>query len=224
MLAGMTQSIFAVVRKIVFLLAGALAIVGAMMGAGWWSVKSTVGTFRRVEHTHRVLYELESTLAQVVGIQSGARGFGLTGDKQFLEPYDASLLAVQHSIGRLRGLVADNPRQVIRLRRLASLVDEEVAVMQQRLAARHAGGLSAASTSTADGRGRKVVEEIRVTIQVMQQEERDLLAERSSEAITRVWQTLFVVGSAAVAVVALLLLAIRAVRILPVTLNPPRPA
>ena len=220
----MTPDIFAEIRKIVFLLAGALAMVGAMMGAGWWSVKNTVGTFRRVEHTHRVLYELESTLAQVVGIQSGARGFGLTGDQQFLKPYEASLLGVQHSIGRLRGLVADNPRQVIRLRRLASLVDEEVAVMQQRLAARHAGGLNAASAATADGRGSKVVEEIRTSIQVMQQAERELLAERSSEAIARAWLTLGVVGAAAVAVVALLLVAIRTVQILPLRIDRPRPA
>jgi CHASE3 domain sensor protein len=224
MLAGMTPDIFAEVRKIVFLLAGALAIMGAMMGAGWWSVNNTVGTFRRVEHTHQVLYELASVLTQVISIQSGARGFGLTGDKQFLEPYDTGLLEVQHSIGRLRGLLADNPRQMIRLRRLASLVDEEVAVMQQRLAARHAGGLNAASASTADGRGRKVVGEIRASVQGMQQEERDLLAGRSGDAIMRAWLTLFVAGSAAVAVVVLLLVAIRRVRTLPVAFNRARPA
>jgi hypothetical protein len=69
-----------------------------------------------------------------------------------------------------------------------------------------------------------VVAEIGISIQVMQQEERDLLAGRSSEAITRAWQTLFVVGSAAEAVVALLLRAIRTVRTLPVAINRPRSA
>jgi CHASE3 domain sensor protein len=194
-------------------------MVGVMVAAGWWSVSSTTGTFRWVEHTHQVLYELETTLTNSIGIQSGVRGFGLTGDERYLELYDSGLLQVQHSTGHLREMVADNPAQSSRARRLASLVDEEAAVMQIRLAARRAGGLGAASVATADGRGLKVVGEIRSIVQAMQQAERELLAVRSRSAVLSAWQTMLVVGVAAVVVGALIALAIRTVRRLPQLLD-----
>ena len=203
------------IRRILVSLFGALAAVAATVAVGWWSMNSVTGTFHWVEHTHQVLYELEATLAHAVSIQSGVRGFGLTGEERYLGPFDAGILEVQHSIGRLGGLVADNPPQSRRLRRLASLVDEEVAVMQQRLAARRAGGLVAASVATADGRGKRVVDEIRDVVLKMQQEERGLLAMRSSAAVAVAWETLLLVGATAVAAGSLILWAIREVRVLP---------
>ncbi|HVT72173.1 MAG TPA: CHASE3 domain-containing protein [Lacunisphaera sp.] len=202
-------------KRIVRLLGGALLATGLMLALAWWSVRNTTGTFQWVDHTHRVLYELEAALTSAVSIQSGARGFGLTGDEHYLDVYDNGLLEVQHSIKRIRALVADNPAQAARARRLASLVDEEVAVMQQRLAARRAGGLVAASTSTADGHGKKVVGEIRDTVRVMQAAERELLAERSDAAVASAWRTLLVVALAAVVVATLISLSVRLVRALP---------
>lgn len=87
--------------------------------------------------------------------------------------------------------------------------------MQQRLAARRAGGLVAASTSTADGQGKKVVSEIRETVRVMQDAERALLERRSGAAVVSAWATLLVVAAAAGIVAALIAIAVRLVRALP---------
>lgn len=207
--------IFGQIKRIVWLLGGALLATGVMLVLAWWGVRNTTGTFRWVDHTHRVLYELETALTNAVSIQSGARGFGLTGDEHYLDVYDNALLEIQHSIKRIQALVADNPAQAGRARRLASLVDEEVSVMQQRLAARRAGGLVAASTSTADGQGKKVVSEIRETVRVMQDAERALLERRSGAAVVSAWATLLVVAAAAGIVAALIAIAVRLVRALP---------
>jgi CHASE3 domain sensor protein len=46
---------------------------------------------RWVEHTHKVLLELETTLSVVKDAETGQRGYLLTGDKRYLEPYQAAI-------------------------------------------------------------------------------------------------------------------------------------
>jgi CHASE3 domain sensor protein len=188
----MSAAALTAIKRIARLLVATLVVVAGMGVSGWWSATRVAETFGWVDHTHQVLYELEATLMHAVSIQSGARGFALTGEDRFLAPYESGLVRIQQSVARLKNLTADNPRQQSRVNHLASLVNEEVAVMQQRLAARRQGGLAAAAAATADGRGKKVVESIRGVIGAMQQEERTLLDERSRSAQFYGWVALLI--------------------------------
>ena len=167
---------------IVGLLLAMLLVVLTVCATGWWSARRVAETWRWVDHTHRVLYELEAVLAQAVSVQSGARGFALTGEERYLEPYRNGMMGLQQTLPRLTQLVADSPRQQARVARLHALIDEELAVMKERLAARQKGGLAAAGAATADGRGKNVLDAIRGHIRGMQDEERRLLEERSHAA------------------------------------------
>ncbi len=144
-----------------------LVLLAAMAVAVAIGARDLAAAYRRVDASQRLLRELEATLQHAVSIQSGVRGFSLTGDERYLAPYDSGLVAIQHSIVRLRTLTADDPTQVAAVRRLAGLVDEEVAVMQQRLAARRSGGLPAVSALSADGRGKRVMDAIRGAVGAM---------------------------------------------------------
>lgn len=167
---------------IVGLLLATLLVILAVCATGWWSARRVAETWRWVDHTHRVLYELEAVLAQAVSVQSGARGYALTGDERYLAPYHNGMLGLQQTLPRLTQLVADNPRQQARVTRLRGLIDEELAVMKDRLVARQTGGLQGASAAAADGRGTRVLDAIRGHIRGMQDEERRLLDERSRAA------------------------------------------
>lgn len=212
------------IKQILRLLAVALVILVALGSSGWWSAKRVIETFGWVDHTHQVLYEMESTLMHAVSIQSGARGFALTGQEKFLAPYESGLVKIQLSVAKLKILTADNPRQHGRVDHLASLIDEEVAVMQQRLAARRQGGLTAASAATADGSGKRVLDSIRGVVSSMQDEERGLLKERSQTAqfYGGIALMLLVVDSAVVG--ALIVLALSRTRRLPAMLGLSVPA
>lgn len=191
------RSIYGSAKAIVPLTAALVLIVAMGIGGGWAALR-VAEAFRWVDHTHRVLYELEATLAHAVSVQSGTRGFSLTGEERYLAPYDAGLLGMQHSIARLKTLTVDNAQQQARLQRLSMLVNEEVAIMQQRLEARRRGGIVGAVTAAADGRGKQVVEAIRRLVASMQEEERRLLNERSQFTRAMGWTALavFAVGSA----------------------------
>ncbi len=166
---------------IVRLLGGALAAMLLAVAASWWNAREIARAVREVDGSHRILYELEATLAHAVSIQSGARGFSLTGDERYLAPYTAGVASIKQSIARLRAMTADDHRQQARLHRLSGLVDEEISIMQGRLAKRRAGGLIEASAAAADGRGKQVVEAIRGAVAALQGEERRMLDAQTAE-------------------------------------------
>src|ERR1700726_527681 len=78
-----------------------------------------------VSHTHEVLAELEGTLSGVAEAQTATRGYIITGQEVFLEPYQVAGPAVGGHLARLKTLTADNPNQERRLARLDAAVAEK---------------------------------------------------------------------------------------------------
>jgi CHASE3 domain sensor protein len=66
---------------------------------------------RWVRHTHEVLENLQDLLSAAQRIESSYRGFALTGEDRFLEPYHDSLLRVAQDEATVRNLTVDNPIQ-----------------------------------------------------------------------------------------------------------------
>ena len=73
-------------------------------------------------HTYKVIGEVDAALLSLVNMETGQRGFALTGKDASLEPYNAGKDAFHTHVEAARKLTSDNPRQQQRLQRL---VDEE---------------------------------------------------------------------------------------------------
>ena len=67
-----------------------------------------------VEHTDRVINNLNESSKLTVDLETGMRGFLITGDERFLDPYEVAKPRIFASLDSLRELVADNPAQVDR--------------------------------------------------------------------------------------------------------------
>jgi CHASE3 domain sensor protein len=76
-------------------------------------VKST-GDF--VEHTQEVLRKNNDVLINILNIQTGLRGYLLTGRENFLEPYNDALSAINSDIIELEMLTGHNTSQKVRIR------------------------------------------------------------------------------------------------------------
>src|SRR5712671_5020869 len=68
-----------------------------------------------VTHTHAVLETLSNLLSSMKDAETGQRGFVLTGNESYLEPYTAALETVSRDLVDLRTLTSDNPNQQRRL-------------------------------------------------------------------------------------------------------------
>jgi methyl-accepting chemotaxis protein len=70
-------------------------------------------------HTYKVLGEVDAALTSLVNMETGQRGFALTGKDASLEPYNTGKEEFRTHLEAARKLTADNPRQQERLQRLA---------------------------------------------------------------------------------------------------------
>ena len=101
-----------------FLSAAIVLVFGVLAYRG---VQNTQDAARLVAHTHQVIEMNGAVLARVVDAETGERGYIITGDTTFLDPYrGAEQDAIAH-IDDLRRLTADNPSQQARIDTLAGL-------------------------------------------------------------------------------------------------------
>lgn len=153
-----------------------LALIG---GAAWWSLSRFEMAFERVAHTHEVLNGLEQILVDALNVQSGSRGYALSGDVRFLEPFDDGVRRIHASIDSVRALTDDDPRQSAALDELRPLVARLIELMQSRNDALAAGAGDEAVDPGLLYAGKEAMDRIRVLIERMSAHELALLAQRS---------------------------------------------
>jgi signal transduction histidine kinase/CheY-like chemotaxis protein/CHASE3 domain sensor protein len=112
-----------------------------------------------VEHTDRVINNLNRSLKLSVDMETGMRGFLLTGDERFLDPYEVAKPAIISELQGLEELVADNPDQVDRFKRLAALQASWNEFAQEMITLRRTGGDY--QTPIKDRRGKRLADEMR---------------------------------------------------------------
>src|SRR5689334_4249766 len=64
-----------------------------------------------VNHTHEVLYEFQQILIGCVDAETGERGFIITGNEKYLEPYNNANTQILEHLSKVKELTNDNPRQ-----------------------------------------------------------------------------------------------------------------
>lgn len=112
-----------------------------------------------VEHTDRVISSANEMQRLSVDQESGLRGFLITGDPRFLEPLEQARPRINAGLKGLSELVADNPPQIERVARLASMQDEWMTFAQQMIELRRAGQDTADAIKA--GRGKSMMDAIR---------------------------------------------------------------
>ena len=136
---------------------------------------------RMVEHTHKVLAALESIISLATDAETGQRGFLITGEPSYLEPYNAAVSAINASFKALDELTRDNPTQQAGIPglkdRLANRLDPE-----ERLVLRKERGFEAVQEACLTGRGKAEMDELRKQVDEMAAVEWQLLKVRSERS------------------------------------------
>jgi signal transduction histidine kinase len=158
----------------------ATALLLGIAVLSYLGVDRLLDSARLVEHTHIVNSHLDETLARLTSAETGQRGFLITGEDRYLEPYRSALPLTAGLLESLERLIEADPRQrerVIELERLVSLQFElleqgiELRRRDSRQDALVASGLLSRSKDAMDG--------IRTRIAEMKADELRLLSERS---------------------------------------------
>ncbi len=134
-----------------------------------------------VEQTHQVDLGLERLLSTLKDAETGQRGFVITGNPVFLEPYDAAVGRIWNEFDELKRLTADNAAQRDRLDAIRPRVEAKLAELKITIELRRTDA-DAAVAAIASGRGKVQMDAVRKSIAEMQAEESRLLAERAGRA------------------------------------------
>lgn len=78
-----------------------------------------------VEHTHRVIEENQKLYITLLNAETSQRGYLLTKDPSYLDPFNESIVNSGRVLKRLKELTQDNPEQQVRLDRLEEVVTEK---------------------------------------------------------------------------------------------------
>jgi PAS domain S-box-containing protein len=158
----------------------AILIISWLALAAYQNNKKSANAARWISHTNRVLFHSEQILALTVDVESGQRGFALTGIEEFLEPAILSANQLEEHISSLKELTRDNHSQQERIGRLDQLVTEKLEFTQHAIEVRRAQGLEKVQSLNASLKGKRLMDQIRSLIQEIQHEEEGLLRERTA--------------------------------------------
>ena len=164
----------------------AVAIIVAVGAAALRSTEATVDSARGVAHTLEVRAELEAGFADLIEAETGVRGYVITGDTSYLAPYHSARTNLSSRLAGLRAQTADNPAQQRRLDSLEALVATRLARFQWTIDTRRTGGLAAAGRAVIGGRGQELMRLVHGVVTRMEDDEAQLLAQRSAALQARV--------------------------------------
>lgn len=133
-------------------------------------------------HTYEVLNKLSILLSALQDAETGQRGYVITGEESYLEPYQAATHDTDKLQLQLKQLTADNPAQQQRLEKLAPLIAEKLSELQGTIDLRRNKGFAAAHDAIGTGKGKATMDDIRGVVRDMADDENDLLGKRDEEA------------------------------------------
>ncbi|WP_119157134.1 methyl-accepting chemotaxis protein [Caldimonas tepidiphila] len=138
-------------------------------------------------HTYKVLATGNGMLESMLNMQSGARGFLLTGNTSYLAPWTAGLAAFSRNWEEARRLTSDNPTQQRRLEairaqheRLRTMLDGFIE--RRRGAGTDAQALAQLTQALSEGHDKQVMDAYRELQAQFFDAESALLAERAAVA------------------------------------------
>jgi len=148
------------------LLVSAVLLVVATALLSFWNLRQARASAQQVERGYRILNATQALLSTLTDAETGQRGFLLTGDPAYLEPYNLALSSVASQESELRSLIGTAP-----LATLPDLIDRKLSELAETIRIHDRDGAPAAVDVVKSGRGRATMEAIRVRIRELENDQ-----------------------------------------------------
>ena len=163
-------------------------LIGLALGGAFLTVatRQTVVEQRRsaaaVNHAQETLERLQEMLFTIKDAETGQRGFLLTGEDEYLAPYQRAAGVIDQRVSELTRSMSGDPVQIRRLDEIRALLERKMAELGETIQLRRTTGLAAALSLVQTGEGRKSMTELeRVAREIKQQEIHTLQARMAAQ-------------------------------------------
>jgi signal transduction histidine kinase len=140
------------------------AAAGLLGGAVLVLAYGAQATLRAGVEAHdaaRTALRLEVLVSTLKDAETGQRGYLLTGDEGYLQPYDVARAGLPGELAAMASEPLAGPSH--RLARLRALMEAKMAELAQTIALRRSGDVAGALAVVETSRGRVIIDEIRAT-------------------------------------------------------------
>jgi signal transduction histidine kinase len=135
-----------------------------------------------VAKTYSVKVAMQQLLTTMVDAETGERGYIITNDLRYLEPYDGALQTAANALVRIRTLTADTPEQKAEVDRLSDAVRHKFDELAEAIRQRRELGFDAAQAQVAMNVDKRTMDEIRTIVARLERREDAQLAVRIAQA------------------------------------------
>lgn len=154
------------------------------------NISTLIEDLKVIQHTDAVQAELSDTLTNLLNAETGQRGYLLTGDERYLEPYQKAEPRLPKNVVRLDELLTAHPRSRKKLAILRDLVTKQMRDLEQSIEHRRASGEDDAISRTQTNEGKRRMEELRATLADLEREQREEFSRRSKRVAAEVNTTI----------------------------------
>jgi signal transduction histidine kinase len=181
------------IKRVVIGFVLTLAIITTLAIYSFLTIQRLIDTAQLLSHGSRVINNAEQLLVIITDLETGQRGYIITGDKSYLDPYKDARQKLEKHLIQLDSITKDYPEQNNRIDTLTDLITERAARAEVSIAARERS-FEEARALILSGQGKALMARIRSLIHRIQEEERLVFRQQNtvSSKTLRQFQILFI--------------------------------
>ncbi len=176
----------------------AILIPLLLLFVGWELVnefRSNRTVRAEVDRSYETRSQIQRVFSLLQDAETGQRGYVITGEERFLEPYDRATDQLDAQMSALAALFDEGDDQAADFSRLEALADRKVREMERVIDARQNQGAEAGMATVASGQGKAIMDDVREVVARMTEVEAAALDDYARKAEARTARTEAMVGA-----------------------------
>ncbi|QQL49944.1 sensor histidine kinase [Mucilaginibacter ginkgonis] len=154
-----------------------LIIIGFV---SWFTLRNLLDSNRAVSHSVEIMQKYEQILSAMKDAETGQRGYLITGQTKYLQPYNGAYLQSESLALELKKLTADNSAQQKNIKIIQDILGNRLDILKQLVEKKQAAKPILSSDLDA---GKSAMDALRNAIAKGEQDERQLLNARNEKLL-----------------------------------------
>ena len=140
---------------------------------------SIIDSTNWIIYNQKALETISIIEKEIVDLETGQRGFLLTGKQSYLEPFIESKETIDGKLAEFEELLGDNPKQIEELQKLKHILKQKIDELEETIRLKKEKEEEAALALVNTDFGKQLMDEIMISTQLIRDEEMRLLELRS---------------------------------------------
>ena len=165
----------ALIQKTIGWFVGSFALLALLSILSFLVIQQNKDAEAKRNENNKIITNAELLLSNLKDAETGQRGYLLTGDEAYLEPYLTALDSYESQLVELRRQIHENPAQSHRLDVLIPLIKNRIELAKNNINMRRNQDIDGVMKQLRTGRGKQLMDQIRKAINEFVEAEKNIL-------------------------------------------------